>query len=88
MSDKPHTHDNEESSVMSNPETRVRLIVVDGEVNAYVDRIDRIAKTNQTLNHDGEWEEVGMYEARPDLAFTISKDRAREVLMQLSEGAA
>ncbi len=73
---------------MPNLEVRTHMCVVDGNVRVYVDSIDRNAEACKTLNHNGEWEEVGPYESRKDMGFTISADRAREVLAELLEGAA
>lgn len=72
---------------MPNPEIRTHMCVVDGDVKVYVDSMDRNAKACKTLNRDGEWEEVGLYESRKDMGFTFSADRAKEVLVELLEDA-
>ena len=50
---------------MSESEVRVRKAIIDGKTAVFIDRIDRKNQKYESLNHDGEWQEVALYQHAP-----------------------
>lgn len=73
---------------MANPEVQACLVVSDGVLKVYVDKIDRDARVSETLNHEGEWEKVGLYENRSRLGLTVSANRTEEIIEAMARSPA
>lgn len=65
-------------------EVRPRLCVVDGVLKLWMDGIDRENKIYETLDPDGTWRRVGLYEANENGAFVIPESQTRDIIDKLT----
>lgn len=65
-------------------EVRLRAYAEDGVLKVAVDRIDREERVFETLDPDGTWRKVGLYQPNPGGVFSISKTQTDNILKSLS----
>lgn len=66
-------------------EVRPRLCVVDGVLNLWIDRIDRENRVFETLEKDGTWRKVGLFEQNEHGAFVISPSATSDIIQKITD---